>query len=444
VRERSIGEPSLNLTDHPRLRISLLCLLYFCQGFPWGFATIALLATLSEAGHPKAETASITAMAMLPWTFKFFWAPLIDSVRLPSMGIRRPWIAFAQLGMAITLFGAWSSGVLGSASTLMWLSWVLFFHNCFASLQDVATDALAVDLLDESERGRAVGYMWASKVAGVSAGGAGLAILISRTSLETAIVAQAAVILAVFGLVIAARERQGERLLPWSPGSSQAGAIGQQFGLSRTFRNLKQALSNRVTFTLLFVALTGFIAEGLYDPLTAEFFVQRLGWSAEEFGTMLGTWGVGGELVGALSGGYLASRFGSRRIAMLGIGLMMGTLLSFSLTAWAWETPGYPFALLLPIFRGSVAFTTVALFAVYMKCSWTAAAATQFTLYMALNNIGYTVGSKLNAWLPAWGAMLDYPQYYLLGGLLPLAAFSLLLTVRPDEEIFGEMEPQAA
>ena len=80
---------------------------------------------------------------------------------------------------------------------------------------------------------------------------------------------------------------------------------------------------------------------------------------------------------------------------MLGIGLMMGALLSFSLTAWAWETPGYPFALLLPVFRGSVAFTTVALFAVYMKCCWTAAAATQFTLYMALNNIGYTLGTKL-------------------------------------------------
>jgi PAT family beta-lactamase induction signal transducer AmpG len=208
--------------------------------------------------------------------------------------------------------------------------------------------------------------------------------------------------------------------------------------------NLKQALSTRVTFILMLVALTTFITEGLYDPLTAEFFIQQLGWTAEEFGTTLGTWGVSGELIGALSGGYLASRFGSRKIAMLGIGLMMGSLLSFSLTAWAWETPGYPYALLLPVFRGSVAFTTVALFAVYMKCCWTAAAATQFTLYMALNNIGYTLGTKLNAWLPAWGVVLDHQQYYLLGGLFPILVFSLLLTIRPDEESFEEMEAQAA
>ncbi len=87
---------SLNLTDNGRYRTSLLCLLYFCQGLPWGFATIALLATLSEAGHDKADTATITAMAILPWTFKFLWALLIDSVRMPSPGIRRPWIVIAE------------------------------------------------------------------------------------------------------------------------------------------------------------------------------------------------------------------------------------------------------------------------------------------------------------------------------------------------------------
>ena len=55
---RDISQQSLNLTDNRRYRTSLLCLLYFCQGLPWGFATIALLATLSKAGHDKADTAA--------------------------------------------------------------------------------------------------------------------------------------------------------------------------------------------------------------------------------------------------------------------------------------------------------------------------------------------------------------------------------------------------
>jgi hypothetical protein len=52
-------------------------------------ATIALLATLSQAGHGKAETATAVALGIMPWTFKFIWAPIIDSVRMPSLGIRR-------------------------------------------------------------------------------------------------------------------------------------------------------------------------------------------------------------------------------------------------------------------------------------------------------------------------------------------------------------------
>ncbi|MCZ6643817.1 MAG: hypothetical protein O7F71_19755, partial [Gammaproteobacteria bacterium] len=132
------------LAENRTKRTTLLCVLYFCQGFPWGFATIALLAILSQAGHSRAETATVVSLAVLPWTFKFFWAPMIDSLRAPALGIRRPWIAFAQLCMAITLLGALTSGGFESMATLNYLAWVFFVHNCFASLQDVATDALAV------------------------------------------------------------------------------------------------------------------------------------------------------------------------------------------------------------------------------------------------------------------------------------------------------------
>ena len=425
---------SLNLTDNARYRTSLLCLLYFCQGLPWGFATIALLATLSEAGHDKADTATITAMAILPWTFKFFWAPLIDSLRMPSLGIRRPWIVFAQIGMSITLLGAWSTGSLTSGSTLMYLAWVLFIHNCFASLQDVATDALAVDLLGEAERGKVLGYMWASKLVGVSAGGAGMAIIISRSGMSAAILVQAIVILAVCVLVVVARERAGERLLPWSRGSAQGHVEHQQFGFRLTMRNLRLAMSTRTTFTLIFVALTAFLCEGLYDPLTTEFFIQKLGWGAETFATNQGTLGVTGELIGALSGGFLASRYGGKPMALIGLVLVMATMLMFSFMAAGWDNPNYLHVMLLPMFRGSIAFATVSLFSLYMKSCWTAAAATQFTLYMALNNIGYSIGTKLNSWLPAYGISLDYPDYYVLGGLLPALAILLLLTVpRADD-----------
>lgn len=413
-------------------RASLLCLLYFCQGFPWGFATIALLAILSEAGHDKAETATVVALAILPWTFKFLWAPLIDSLRLPALGLRRPWIAFAQLMMAGTLLGAATSGGMDQDATLQYLAWVFFIHNCFASLQDVATDALAVDLLLDSERGRVNGMMWGSKLLGMAFGGAGMAIVISQTSLQTAVLLQAFLVMAVLVLVIAWRERPGEKLFPWSPGRAAGATGGAAFAPLLTVRELKRALSTRTTFMLVLVAATLLLASGLYEPLTVELFVQQLGWSAERFAVANGTWGVLAELCGALLGGFLCDRYGRRRMLRIGLVMTGVTLLTFGLTIETLAGSHYPHVLLLPLFKGSLAFATVSAFSLYMKVCWTRAAATQFTLYMAMGNVGYAVGAKLHAWIGLTGLSPSLADFYVLGGLLALFPLVLLRRLDPD------------
>jgi PAT family beta-lactamase induction signal transducer AmpG len=422
---------STSLATNRTRRTSLLCLLYFCQGLPWGFATIALLAMLSQAGHPKSATAAVVAFAILPWTFKFFWAPMIDSIRMPSLGIRRPWIIIAQSCMALTLVTAVSTGEMENNSTITYIAWVFFVHNCFASLQDVATDALAIDLLEDRERGRVNGMMWGSKLFGIGIGGAGMATVMSSFGIHTAVMMQVGVLLSVLFLVIMWRERDGERLLPWTSGSQQ-GDIGKVTGLLVTGRELITALSTRTTAMLVLVALSMAISEGIYDPVTTEFFVQHLGWTATQYAQAQGTIGVGAEVSGALLGGFLCDRFGQRRIAVMGITLFMVTLLTFSLTASAWDEPWYPHVLLLPLFRGFFAMTTVSMFSLYMKVSWTTAAASQFTLYMAMNNLSYWFGASLVTWLEGASFPSSLADYYLLGGLLPLITVMLLFSFNPE------------
>ena len=103
----------MNLKDHRSLRTAMLCLLYFAQGFPWGFVIYALIAVFIEGGFTRGETVLISSVAILPWSFKFLWAPLIDSIRWPSMGLRRPWIIVAQFGMAVTLLATDRIGTIG-------------------------------------------------------------------------------------------------------------------------------------------------------------------------------------------------------------------------------------------------------------------------------------------------------------------------------------------
>ena len=411
----------------------MLCLLYFCQGFPWGFATIALIATLSAAGHDKAATATVSALAVLPWTFKFFYAPMIDTYRLPSLGIRRPWIILAQAGMALTLMVVVLSGELSSAATLQFIAWAFFVHNCFAALQDVAADSLAVDLLTDAERGRVNAMMWASKNFGVAIGGAGMAWLIVATSLETAVLAQSLMICAVLVLVIQLPERRGEKKFPWSDGAVMAVKGRVQRSLGKTFAELKRALSTRTTFSLALFASIYIVGEGMFDPLIAEMFVQKLGWSVEAYSSMAGLSGVTTNVLGAILGGLLSDRFGRRRICALAMMACSAVFFAYTLTSAYWNVDGYPHFLLYPMFKGLVAMAAVSFFSLAMKVSWTSAAATQFTLYMALGNVGYAIGAKLNTWLAVvFGATPSYEQFFIVSAILPLLPLVLLLGLNPD------------
>ena len=396
----------LVLTGNRKLRRWLFCLLYFAQGFPWGFTTVALLAALSEAGHSKEMTATVTALAILPWTFKFFWAPMVDSFRMPSMGLRRPWIAIAQFGMAVTLLGAWSTGGLEDASTITYIAWVFFVHNCFASLQDVATDALAVDLLEDDERGRVNGMMWASKLVGIGVGGALLGKVIAKWNIQTAVLAQAIVVLLILVVVLAVRERKGEKLFPWTSGSVQAsGMHAVELTVFGVAREMMRAMWLRTTLVAAFLAGLATLCEGLFIPLTTELFVQGFDWGAEKFSDIQGTLGVAGELVGALLGGYLCDRLGQRKMAAYGMVTTATVLALFGLTSAWWHESWYPAVAIIPLFKSSYAFTTVCLFSLYMKLSWTGAAACQFTLYMAISNGGYALGAglnRLNSWITGW------------------------------------------
>jgi len=194
------------------------------------------------------------------------------------------------------------------------------------------------------------------------------------------------------------------------------------------------------------------LSEGLYTPLTTELFIQKFRWTAEQFSSFSGLWGVIGELTGALLGGILCDRLGRRKMAGLGMIMTATTLLVFSLTSSYWNYESYPRALIIPLFKGSLAFTTVSLFSLYMKISWTRAAATQFTLYMAMTNVGYALGAGLNRfndWINHWegsftilqGITLVEADFYLVGGVVTLFPLTFLVFLDPDSIVQRKITP---
>ncbi|HET6584444.1 MAG TPA: MFS transporter [Nannocystaceae bacterium] len=143
-------------------RLTLLTLLYFCQGLPGGFLAVALPVILRERGLSMAEI-GLASLVSLPWVLKVLWAPLVDRWWSPRIGRRRTWMVPAQLGMlACTL----TLAQFDPSAGLLPIVVLFLVLNVFAATQDVAVDGYAVDLL----HGRDLGPANAAQVGGFKLG----------------------------------------------------------------------------------------------------------------------------------------------------------------------------------------------------------------------------------------------------------------------------------
>jgi len=101
----------------------------------------------------------------------------------------------------------------------------------------------------------------------------------------------------------------------------------------------------------------------------------------------------------------------------------------FASTSASWMDEGYPFVLYFVMLETGLALTSVSLFSLFMKISWTTAAATQFTLYMTILNIGNAIGPLLTRF------GLDYRQSFLLCAGLAIMPLALLPLLDPDRVV---------
>ena len=195
-----------------------LCSLYVAQGIPSGFISYTLIAYLAQQGFTAAQIGNMLFWVYLPWVFKFLWGPFVDNYHYLPMGRRRPWILGAQAGMVITVVII--ALVPGIESKITLLTALLFFHNCFASLQDVAVDGLAVDVLSPEEFGKINGFMFGAKRFGTMVGGAGIGMFIGSLGIAGGLFLTVPMLLLIMCLPAFIRERPGEKLFPWGEGKA--------------------------------------------------------------------------------------------------------------------------------------------------------------------------------------------------------------------------------
>ena len=429
------------LAESRVLRFASFAIYYIAQGLPIGLLSIALPAWLSEQGVAATDIAYFIAISGLPWAFKLVAGPIMDRFSFLAMGRRRPWIVSSQIGLLIAMIVL--SLVPDPVNQIELLTWAAFAVNCFAAVQDVAVDGMAIDILPEDERGRANSFMAFGQVSGYAASGALSALALVEFGLFGAGLFQTLGLLLIFVWGVVVRERKGERLLPWTEGAALPRSVTLQADNWLTIVN-----DLRLVFflkaSLIMIAVTGCwrIAAGFWLVSAPVIVTQDLGYESTIYSYWTSTFSLIAAVLGLLLGPVI-DKFGAKR-------MLMAALIAYGLT---FLVAGSSVALwTVPVFTLSVAameaMATQAIFisfiALHMSICWNKVSATQFAIYMAWANLGRSLGAKIYGSIePA----LDQGEALLMMGGLAFLGAAILMLIRlkeHDERIAIISEAEAA
>ncbi len=383
-------------------KLSLFACLYFAQGLPYGFFTQAMPVYLREAKASLAEIGG-AALLTLPWALKFLWAPLADRYGFPKFGLRRSWIVPLQILSVLALVAV---SFLNPERSLYVVLIAFLVCNFIAATQDVATDGLAVDLLKPHERGWANSIQVGGYRVGMIAGGSAMLVILSTLGWQVAMLMMATCLMVVSLPVLFFKEN---KVL----GSLDARVDTR---LKREpLADLKEFLFSSDMLKWFGILLLFKVSHQSAAAMMRPWLVDN-GYTLTEIGALTGLFGSGAGLVGAVFGGWVASRFDRfRSLAWLAAVQALATatyLIPVMTEPAVWKI------VLATILDNSVSgVATVTLFAAMMERCRPRHSASDYTLQASIVVVSQTTASVL-AGLSA--DALGYERHFVL-----VAAFSL-------------------
>src|SRR3954469_18243692 len=146
--------------------------LFLPFGATSGFVSVTIGFIAKQHGLGDATIGGLVAINLLPHTFKFFWAPLPDTLLT-----RRHWYLGANIVSSITLIAI---GLVPVDQGTVGLLRTLIFTNALAiTFLGMATEGLMANVVSAEERGTAAGWLQAGNLGGAGVGG-GLALYLAQ------------------------------------------------------------------------------------------------------------------------------------------------------------------------------------------------------------------------------------------------------------------------
>ena len=304
-----------------RRKLIGILLLGFASGLPYMLVFSTLTAWLRDVGISLTEI-GFFAWLVLTYSLKFLWAPFVDRYSIPGFkffGKRRGWILFSQSMIFLSLIGM---SLIDPLQNIKLLALFAFFAAFFGSIQDVAVDALRIEIGEAKEQGDlAASYQLGYRIAILVASSMAL---IFADLYSWSYVYQLMGILMLIGSAGA--------LICYEPTNQEIAILRFDEALFEAFKDFFNRFGLWSAALLLLIISTYRLTDIVMGPMAMPFYLD-LGFSKTEIGALVKTIALFGSVIGFFIGGLVIKRISLFNALLLGGLCVLFTNLFFAYVA---------------------------------------------------------------------------------------------------------------
>ena len=402
---RTLRESILN-------RRMFICVLTgLASGMPYYLLVQLVPAWLRSSGVSLADI-GLLALVVLPYSWKFLWAPLMDRLSLP-LGRRRGWMLVTQIGLILGI------GSLGYVDPVNNMALVAAFASVIAFLsasQDIAIDAYRREILSDEELGLGIAiHVQAYRIAGLVPGSLSLVL---ADSLPWVWVFWITAAFMAVGLVLSLSVTEPVNLTPKPRSMSEAfiAPFSEYFARSGW----------RAAALALFFMVTYKLGDNMATALATPFYLD-LGFTLTEIGLVAKNAALWSAVAGGLFGGIIMLRLGINRALWIFGAVQLISILGFAVLASSgpklWLLAAVIAFEYLGVGLGTAAFT-----AFIARESSRAFAATQFALFTAFAALPRSIANASTGFIVE---DIGWAPFFLLCTVLAIPGMVALAWVAP-------------
>ena len=293
----------------------------FASGIPIVLVMSTLKTLLAEKGFDL-KTIGFFSLATLPYSLKFFYAPLIDSLSIfyltKKIGQRRSWILLSQLFLIIFIAALGNATNTANIELIAALAFLVAF---FSASQDIAIDAYRIELFSKENQGFAVSFYTYGYRIGMLVSGAFALFLADIIDWSKVYYVMSIIMLSGLVSVLFADETR----IGWQK---------KEYNFLQWFKNyaIEPLLdfSHRKSWFVIFIFIICFKLSDVFAGSLTMPFLLSLEFSKTEIAAIVKTFGFAATLIGIFCGGILIKKIDIYKVLFIALLAQGLSNLSFS------------------------------------------------------------------------------------------------------------------